>query len=315
MTRVLVTGGAGFIGSHTVELLLEKEFDVVILDNFRTSSKQNIENIKGIRDKNKKLIIVQGDIRDPIVIREAIKDIDAVIHLAAIVSVDEATKWPELTFQVNAEGTLNILEALRRFDVEKIVYASSSAVYGDPLYLPIDEKHPLFPKNPYGASKLAGEALVNAYHQTYGLKAVVLRYFNVYGPRMPPGLYSGVILKFIKAAIRNDPLVIFGDGTQLRDFVYVTDVARANVVAVEKNISGVFNIGTGSGTSILDLAKKVIELTNSKSEITFSEPRPGDIKKSIASIERAKKILTWRPEVSLEEGLKKTIRYYVNCGK
>jgi len=306
MSTVLITGGAGFIGSHTVELLLKENFYVIVLDNFRSSSKENLNSIL----QSSRVSIINGDIRDFSLLKSVMRDVDAVIHLAAIVSVDEANSFPDLAFQVNANGTLNVLEAMRYCDVERIVYASSAAVYGNPIYLPIDEKHPLFPLNPYGASKLAGEALVNAYQETYGLKSVVLRYFNVFGPRMKAGPYAGVVLKFITSALSNKPLIIYGDGKQVRDFIYVKDVAMANLIAVKGNVTGVFNIGTGKKTRIIDLARKIIDLTRSKSEIKFAPARPGDVRESVANIVKAEKELEWKPNFSLEQGLKNTIRFF-----
>jgi len=303
MADILVTGGAGFIGSHTVELLLRKGYSVVVLDNFRTGEISNINHLAG------KIKIVQGDVRDEKLLSEIVKNIDGIIHLAAVVSVDEAIERPKEAFEINGIGTLNLLELARKYDIENFVYASSAAVYGDPIEIPISENHPLNPKNPYGASKLSAEMLVNSYRETYGLKTISLRYFNVYGPRMKPGPYAGAVIKFVSAALKNKKITIFGDGNQIRDLIYVSDVARANIIALEKNETGVFNVGTGKGTKIIDVARRIIELTKSKSEITYTPPRPGDIRESVANIEKITTKLKWKPTVTLEMGLKLTINF------
>lgn len=303
MADILVTGGAGFIGSHTVELLLRKGYSVVVLDNFRTGEISNINHLVG------KIKIVQGDVRDEKLLSEIVKNIDGIIHLAAVVSVDEAIERPKEAFEINGIGTLNLLELARKYDIENFVYASSAAVYGDPIEIPISENHPLNPKNPYGASKLSAEMLVNSYRETYGLKTISLRYFNVYGPRMKPGPYAGAVIKFVSAALKNKKITIFGDGNQIRDLIYVSDVARANIIALEKNETGVFNVGTGKGTKIIDVARRIIELTKSKSEITYTPPRPGDIRESVANIEKITTKLKWEPTVTLEMGLKLTINF------
>jgi len=303
LSKILVTGGAGFIGSHTIEFLLEQGYSVIALDDLRSGDLSNIEHVLG------KIKFVRGDIRDRELLERIMRDVDGVIHLAAIVSVDEATEFPELAFDVNAVGTLNLLECARKHDVERFVYASSAAVYGDPSEIPVKETTPTKPMNPYGASKLAGEALVTAYATTYELSTISLRYFNVYGPRMRTGPYAGVILKFITAALKGEPLCIFGDGTQTRDFVYVRDVARANVLALESKEKGVFNVGTGKETRIIDLAKIISKLIGRECKIVFSNPRPGDIYRSVADITNITKRIGWQPKISLLEGLKITIKH------
>ncbi len=301
---VLVTGGAGFIGSWTVELLVEKGYRVIIYDNFSTGSMDNVAHLVG------RVKIVRGDIRNSLQLEEVVKHygVDSIIHLAALVSVVEAAEKPLEALQINVYGTHNVLEAARRHDLERVVYASSAAVYGDPKYLPIDEDHPLNPKNIYGATKLGGEALVNSYHENYGLSTISLRYFNVYGPRMKPGPYAGVILKFIERIKQGKPPIIYGDGTQTRDFIYVEDVARANLVALESNATGPYNIGTGIETSINQLAKTIAELMGRPDlKPIYTQPRPGDIKRSVAKIEKAGKRLGWIPSIGIEEGVGRII--------
>lgn len=299
---VLVTGGAGFIGSHTVEALIRKGYEVKVLDNLKTGK---IVNLKNILDKIK---LIKGDIRDENVLSIAIKNSEYIIHLAAIVSVDEAINNPLEAFEVNAFATLKLLELARILEVEKIVYASSTAVYGEPISFPINENHPTNPKNPYGASKLAGESLMTSFGETYGIETISLRYFNVYGPRMQAGPYAGVISKFIEAARRNKPLLIYGDGNQTRDFIHVHDVVKANILALESKEKGVYNIGTGVETRIIELAKLIIELTKSKSVIKYTKPRSGDIYRSVADIRKAKNKLGWKPQITLREGLTKLIQ-------
>lgn len=298
---VLLTGGAGFIGSHTAELLVKDGYEVKILDNLDSGSLDNLSLI------SHKIKIIIGDMRDKNVLKQAIRDAQYIIHLAAVVSVDEAIENPIRTFEVNCQATIQLLELARALDVEKVVYASSTAVYGEPLKIPLREDHPTRPINPYGASKLAGESIMEAYNKTYALPTISLRYFNVYGPRMREGQYAGVISKFLEAAKKNEQLKIFGDGEQTRDFVHVYDVAVANKIALESHEVGIFNIGTGVETRIIDLAKLIIKLVKSQSKIVFLKPRPGDIYRSVADITKARRFLGWEPKISLEEGLKKLI--------
>ncbi len=305
---VLVTGGAGFIGSWTVEKLVSKGYKVVILDNLMYGSLNNISHI--IND----IIFINGDIRDTDLLNNLFKKYRfyGVIHLAALVSVDEVSQKPYEGYSINVNGTFNLLEMSRRYNVERFVYASSAAVYGDPLSLPIREDHPLYPKNLYGATKLAGEALVNSYSVNYGLSTISLRYFNVYGPRMKSGPYAGVIYVFIHNVIHNKSLIIYGDGLQTRDFIYVEDVAEANLLALESDITGSYNIGSGSNISIKNLAYKILRLMGREDlEIVYDKPRIGDIRHSLADISKATKLLGWKPRIGFEEGLKRTIKYYV----
>ncbi len=297
---VLVTGGAGFIGCHTARLLLERGYDVMVLDNLYSGSRSNVP-------EGAELIV--GDVADRDILGRAMRSVDQVVHLAAIVSVDEAREDPWGTLKTNVLGTLNVLEQSYRHGVGRVVYASSCAVYGEQVVLPIVEDAPLRPINIYGASKLSGEALVHAYREEKGLSTVALRYFNVYGPGMRGGPYAGVIYKFLTAALRGEPLTIHGDGEQTRDFVYVADVARANLAALESEVGGAFNIGTGASVTINDLARMVLEATGSRSPIIYTDPRPGDIRHSRASIARARRLLGWEPMVSLREGLEKTVEW------
>lgn len=303
--RVLVTGGAGFIGSWTAEELVRGGHKVIVLDNMSSGSEANLSRVAG------EVIVVRGDVRERHLIESVVKDHspDALIHLAAVVSVDEVAEDPVKGFENNVLGTLNVLEAARELGVGKVVYASSAAVYGDPVRLPISEDHPLRPLSVYGGTKLAGEALATSYAGNYGMEVVVLRYFNVYGPRMRPGPYSGVVRKFIEAVLAGEPVTIFGDGEQTRDFVYVEDVARANAAALKPGVSGVYNIGTGEPVSVAGLARAVMEVAGVEVPVKYGPPRPGDIRHSYADIRRARDGLGWEPRTGLAEGLRKTIEF------
>ena len=309
---VVVTGGAGFIGSHTVEALATRGYRVVVIDNFYSGS---IENL--LRARSRWIEILDVDVSDFSTLYEKIKhiarssDIIGIIHLAAIVNIWEAFENPELVFRVNIVGTFNILEVARRLDIERIVYSSSVAVYGEPEYLPIDEDHPLKPDNLYGESKLVGERLLYSYIRYYSLSGVALRYFNVYGPRMRPGLYAGVVYKFIEALSSRQKPVIYGDGEQTRDFIFVEDVVSANLRALNSNYNGSLNIGTGVETSINNLYREICSIISYCPEPEYKPPRLGDVRRSRASIKLATRELGWRPKTSLREGLEKTIEYYL----
>ena len=303
--RVVVTGGAGFIGSWTVEELVRAGHEVVVLDDLSTGDVGNLASVIN------EVELVRCDVTNISAVSDVFGEVrpDAVIHLAAVVGVDEVAEDPVRGFGINAVGTLNVLEASRRHGVGRFVYASSAAVYGDPVTLPISEEHPLRPKNVYGASKLSGEALALGYGGNYGLSVAVLRYFNAYGPRMRPGPYAGVVRKFVEAVLAGEPITIFGDGEQTRDFVYVRDVARANLAALESGAEGVFNIGTGKPTKITDLAEEVMRAVGRSVPIRHAPPRPGDIRHSYADISRAREVLGWEPRTGLDEGLKELIEW------
>lgn len=301
-----MTGGAGFIGSHTVDHLLADGVEVVVLDNLRSGRLENVR--QHVNKRNFRF--VRGDIRDSHLIKDLVSDVDAIIHLAALVSVPESIRDPALTYEINVNGTLNLLKASADFSIKRFVYASSCAVYGDMKNLPIKEDYPPKPLSPYASSKLTAESYVQKYNRNFGLETVCLRYFNVYGPRQIYSDYSGVITRFINRLTNGLPLVIFGDGEQTRDFVYVTDVAEANILALKhaKAIGEIFNIGTGVGTTINRLASMLLELAGKNSlETVHSEPREGDIRHSVADISKAKEKLGYCPKVSLKDGLKRLL--------
>jgi len=304
MANVLVTGGAGFIGSHTTEKLLEEGHFVVCVDNFDPYYDPQIKkkNIRPFLDnENFKLIV--GDVRDFNLLKEVIQEysIDYVIHEAAQAGVRISVIDPVKPHEVNATGTLNVLRASLDSNVKKVVYASSSSVYGKVKYLPFDEGHPTEPVSPYGVTKLMGEHYCRVFDEIYGLKTVSLRYFTVYGPRMRPDLAISI---FTRRALNNEPIEIFGDGSKTRDFTYIDDVVRANLIAMKKG-RGVYNIGGGSRISILELAKLIIRLTGSTSKIIFKEDMKGDAMHTWANIEKARRELGWKPEVAIVNGLKR----------
>lgn len=299
--RVLVTGGAGFIGSHLVDRLVAEGLEVAVLDNLSTGKLENLrQNLE-----NKSLHFIRGDILDGQTVEEALKGVEAVFHLAAITSVPYSVKHPGTTRQVNVEGTRRLLETCLREGVERFIYVSSCAVYGEPQYLPVDEKHPLRPISPYAETKLEAERLCSEFEEKYGLKTTVLRPFNVYGSRMRGGEYSGVIANFIERLRLGDPPIIYGDGTQTRDFVHVEDVVNALVLALTstKALGRTFNIATGVPTSIKRLAQVIIELSGTKVEPQYREAREGDIKQSYADISEAKASLGYEPKIPLKDGL------------
>lgn len=308
-SRVLVTGGAGFIGSHTVDRLLAEGLEVVILDDLRSGRLENINQ----HVKKRGFCFVRGDVRDSRLVRDLVKDVDSIVHLAALISVPESIEDPLLTNDVNVNGTLNLLKASMDFNVKRFVYASSCAVYGNAKVLPTKEDSPLEPLSPYGVSKLAAEKYVGVFYEVYGLETVCLRYFNVYGPRQAYNDYSGVITKFIDRLTKDLPLVVFGDGEQTRDFVYVRDVVEANILALKKEDAAgeTFNIGTGVATKINQLASALLEITKKTHlKLKHSKPREGDINHSFADISKARKKLHYDPKVSLKEGLEELTKNY-----
>jgi nucleoside-diphosphate-sugar epimerase len=300
----LVTGGAGFIGSHLVELLMRKGFSVRVLDNLSTGKLENIR--EHLNDPQFKF--VKGDIRDRQSIERALDEVKVVFHLAAITSVPYSVRYPDITRRVNADGTLNILEACLRgnVDVERFVYISSCAVYGDPEYLPIDERHPTRPLSPYAESKLEAEKLCMEFRDRYGLKTTILRPFNVYGSRMRKDQYGGVIASFIERLRHGEPPIIYGDGEQTRDFVHVLDATSAMVLATNRReaVGEVINVGSGVPTSINTIARIIIELFGlGNIKPKYEGMRIGDIRHSCADITKARTLLGYEPKVALSNGL------------
>ncbi len=288
---ILVTGGSGFIGGHLVDALrADNEIRVLDVDP-EPSTPRNVNSI-------------EGDIRDRAIVDRATEGVDIVFHQAALVSVAESVAEPERSHAINATGTLNVLEAARRYDA-RVVVASSAAVYGEPESVPIDESHPLEPTSPYGLDKLVTDQYAQLYHELYGLDAVALRYFNVYGPGQTGGDYAGVVTAFCRQARDGEPITVHGDGTQTRDFVHVNDVVRANqLAAVTDEVGTAYNVGTGSSVSIRRLAERIRRIEGSDSEIVHTEPRSGDISHSCADVSRAREHLGYEPTIGIDEGLK-----------
>ena len=298
----LVTGGAGFIGSHLVDRLVSEGFAVRVLDDLSSGC---LLNIQGHVDAGK-VDFVRGDIRDQKVVAECVRGVGFVVHLAAAVSVPFSVLNPDLTFQTNVDGTLNVLTESAKAKVNRVVFASTCAMYGDPEYLPVDEKHPVKPISPYAESKLAAEKFIIGFCERGVLDCVALRFFNVYGPRQCLNDYSGVIGRFVEFARRGQDLTIYGDGSATRDFVFVGDVVDAIMRCLESSgaVGEVFNVGTGKATTVRELAETVLELIPMGSNIIYGSPRVGDIKDSYADVSKAEKLLGFRAKTGLQCGLR-----------
>jgi len=308
---ILITGGAGFIGSHLAQKYIDEVKTVKVLDDFSSGSVNNIRGLLNYR--NMKLL--RGDIRDKELVNRAIEGVDIVIHLAAQVHVDKSIISPSSTFEVNTLGTLNVLDAALENDAELVVYASSSEIYGSALYLPIDENHQLNPASPYAASKAAADRLCFSYYSTYKLPVVNVRCFNTYGPRQARIGYTAVIPKFIRRLLRGLPPIIYGDGKQTRDYTYIDDIKRAYDLvfdSYEKLLGKAVNFGTGREVSILELANMVISLNGLEGKLKpiHVAPRPGEVRRLCADIQFARKALDFEPKYSMSEGLEQTIKWY-----
>jgi nucleoside-diphosphate-sugar epimerase len=307
MALYLVTGGAGFIGSHTVDELLRCGASVRVLDNFSTGKRDNLRKALSHVD------LIEGDVGDLETVRRAMAGVSYVIHLAAMSSVPHSVADPLVANQTNVVGTLNVLVAARDVGVHRVVYASSSAVYGEDPALPKREDMHTLPLSPYAVSKQAGEHYCRAFHHVYDLPIVVLRYFNVFGPRQDPtSQYSAVIPKFIAALLQGEPPVIYGDGGQSRDFVYVTDVVRANLLACESpdGVGQVFNVGSGERYTLLDLVSNLHQILDVSIKPQFTDPRPGDIRHSYADISQAQHTIGYQPTIGFYEGLEQTEAWF-----
>jgi len=297
--KYAVTGGAGFIGSHLIKNLVERGNEVIVIDNLNTGKKQNIEKI------SKKIDIFEVDIRDFSAIEDILKNIDGVFHEAALASVQDSFRIPDEFFDVNVNGTENIFKIAKKLGI-KVVYASSSSVYGNPISIPIKENDGKNPFNPYAKTKLEDDKLAEKYARN-GLKVIGLRYFNVFGSGQSKE-YAGVIKLFLERIQQGLPPLINGDGLQVRDFVYVDDVVNANMLAMESNVNGeFFNIGTNSVVSVLDLATMIIKFSGLKLKPIHRPPVPGDVKATQADITKAKTMLKWKPTTSIENWLKSAV--------
>lgn len=305
--KVLVTGGAGFIGSHLAEELA-KDNEVIILDNLSTGKLENIKNIVELKNVN----FIRGSVADLPFLKGVFKDIDYVFHQAAIPSVPRSIQHPENSNEANVTGTLNVLIAAKDSGVKKVVFASSSSVYGDTPTLPKSEDMPVNPLSPYAVTKATGEFYCRVFQEIYGLSTISLRYFNVFGPRQDPNSqYAAVIPKFITAILRDEPLVIFGDGEQSRDFSFIKHVVSANILACRSNQTGIFNIACGRQITINELVDILNEILGKDVEPVYNEERPGDIKHSLADISRARSF-GYDPKSNFKEELKETVRWFTD---
>ncbi|MFC1931506.1 dTDP-glucose 4,6-dehydratase [Chloroflexota bacterium] len=312
--RIMITGGAGFIGSHLCEKYTNEGHMVLCMDNFMSGNLLNVKHLLNCRNFK----LVKGDIRDFNQLKETARDVDVIFHLAAQIHVDRSYIEPRLTYDVNVMGTQNILEIARLHDAKKVIYASTSEVYGSAQYAPIDEKHPLNAPHPYGASKIAADRMCHAYIQTYGMDISIPRLFNAFGPRQRDIGYGGVISIFTRRVLSNTPPIIYGDGLQTRDYTYVEDVVRAFdlVLNYNKPVNEPVNFGNGSEVSILDLANLIINLCGKKGVIkpVHVEPRIGEVQRLIADATKAKNLLGWEPKWDLEKGLSQFVRWYKDYG-
>jgi UDP-glucose 4-epimerase len=309
--RALVTGGAGFIGGHLVAGLLAEGWQVRVLDDFSSGRESNLADVAS------EIELVRGDVRDEAALARCVTGVEVVFHQAAIASVPVSVAEPLRTHAVNVDGTLFVLEAARRAGVRRVVFAASAAYYGDGPELPKREDLEPRPLSPYALHKHAGELYCRLYTQLYRLEAVALRYFNIFGPRQDPrSEYAAVIPRFIEAALAGTGATIFGDGEQTRDFAYVGDAVRANLLAAdaERAPGAVINVATGRETSLNTLWRIIRELTGVRADARHAEPRVGDVRESVADVSRARELLGFAPAVDLREGLRRTVESFAKTG-
>jgi len=307
MMRIVITGGAGFIGSNLAEVLaLAPNNEVCVVDDLSTGRVENIPIASGIE-------FIKGSITDLQLMNEVLADADFVFHQAALPGVQRSIEDPAHANEVNIRGTLNVLMAARDAGVKKVIYASSSSVYGDTPELPKREGMTPNPLSPYAVTKLVGEYYCKVFNDVYGLSTISLRYFNVYGPRQDPhSEYAAVIPRFVSRVLKGEPPIIYGDGQQTRDFTFVKDVVNANILAMNSEATGVYNIASGRRISIQELATLITRLTGRDSDLepVFDKPRKGDVRHSLADISRARAVMGYKPEYSLERGLEETLRWF-----
>lgn len=304
LMKLVITGGAGFIGSNLAFHLKSLGYDVIAVDNFARPSGYGLY----LLDLND-IKIVRADIRDIAKVKEAVGRFDVLIHAAAYINVAESIEKPVEYTDVNVKGTVAMLHLAVKSNAKRFIYISSAAVYGEPIKLPIDEGHPTNPISPYGATKLAAEYFVKTFNIAYGLEYIILRLFNVYGPGQSPN-YAGLIVKTLKRVLRGEPPIIYGDGTQTRDFVYIKDVVEAISKSIETEYTNnIFNIGSGREYKVRDVVDIILRLTG-RTELKpiYAPPRPGDIYRSVADISKAKKLLGYQPRYSIEDGIKELIK-------
>lgn len=316
MAHCVVTGGAGFIGAHLAEGLLRHGHQVRIVDNFSTGARTNVQAVQAHMAREGlpcPLEVVEGSILDQGLLATAMQGIDYVFHEAALPSVAFSLQNPFLSNRVNVEGTLCVLLAARDAGVQRVMYAGSSSAYGDLPGLPKCEEHPIQPLSPYALGKLTGEQYCRLFTDLYQLETVVLRYFNVFGPRQDPNSdYAAVIPKFITAVLKQTPLTVYGDGKQSRDFTYVANIVHGNILAMTApHVAGqVFNVANGSRTTLLELIACLETLAQRPAQVQFLEARSGDVRHSQADVSRAQALLGFTPPVDIEHGLQRTLAYY-----
>jgi UDP-glucose 4-epimerase len=308
-SRILVIGGAGLIGSHLVEELTKEEVkEIIVYDNFCRGSMENLED--ALKDPRVKIFELGGDICQTDILDAAMKGMDYVFHLAALWLL-QCYEYPRAAFDVNIKGTFNVLESCVRNGIKKLIYSSSASVYGDAVHIPMTEDHPFNNKTFYGATKIAGEQMCRAFHNRYGLDYVGLRYMNVYGPRQDyKGAYIAVIMKILDRLDQGLPPLIYSDGSQAYDFIYVSDVARANVCALKSNATDEFyNIGMGTQTTVRELCELVLEITGANVEIQYEPAGQTFVTNRIGSTEKARRDLSFGAKVDLQEGLTRLIEW------
>jgi nucleoside-diphosphate-sugar epimerase len=302
--KYLVTGGAGFIGSHIVKQLVDDGVQVRVVDNLSTGQARRLDALRSA------IQFIEGDLAEKKIARRAVEGIDFVLHQAAVPSVQRSLADPVGTNRANVTATLNLLESCRRAGVRRLVYAASSSAYGDTEVLPKHEDMPPHPLSPYALQKFVGERYCRLYHELFGLETVSLRYFNVFGPGQDPhSEYSAVIPKFIKGLLAKQPITIYGDGEQSRDFTYIDNVVEANLLALEApDAAGkMCNIGCGERITLNRLVTLLEQQLGTKAQVSYTAPKAGDVRHSLADMERAKVLLRYRPEIMIEEGLRQTI--------
>ncbi|OGD89346.1 UDP-glucose 4-epimerase GalE [Candidatus Curtissbacteria bacterium RIFCSPLOWO2_02_FULL_40_11] len=299
--NVLVTGGAGFIGSHVVRFLLEDGYQVKVVDNLSRGNKESV-------DSRAELIV--ADINNSKKVKEALKGVDAVIHMAGLIVVPESVKDPIKYCENNVIGAVSLIESMRKAGVKKIIFSSSACVYGTPDKLPIKEDAPVRPDNPYGASKASIETFLQTYNVIHGFDSIILRYFNPYGPGEEHVPETHAIPNFIKATLAKKPIPLYWQGEQIRDFIYIEDLARAHIDVLDQKGYQVFNIGTEKGIKVKDVISEIFKIVGYEVPIKDLGERLGDVHANFASSEKLKKAVGWRPKVELKDGLKRTVDYY-----
>jgi UDP-glucose 4-epimerase len=301
--KILVTGGAGFVGSRVVEYLLRDGHTVTVFDNLSTGFAHAVPDGASL---------VEGDLRDASAVSDAVEGHDAVIHLAAQALVPESVSDPQKAFDINLVGGFNLIEAMRKHGITRIVHSSTAAVYGNPEQVPIREDDRKLPINPYGSTKLAFEALLHSYHAAYGFNVTMFRYFNPYGPTEHHEPETHAIPNFIRAALDGTPVPLYWKGEPIRDFFFVDDIARAHVMGLSRDGYNVYNLGSGDGVRVGDVVETIFSITGSRAEIADLGERPGDPMQLFADTSRANNELGWKPEVSIEEGLRLTVEAFKN---